>query len=350
MAVAEILNVIQTPPESKMHSRLLQWGRLLLALGILCFLIKRLTGLLAELEAESVSFQLFWLIASFGLLFGYRTLLVYPISTLYRSASQTEGSFRAIWTLFQLSQLGKYLPGKVGQFASIIILCRPLDISKTAAVVSTMQGLAFQCVLGFGMGVPFLARQEAKHFLHNGVASFRLTALHLIGLAVVLIALGSVFLIFIPIPRHLRLLCKGRFLKKMEFFQKGVRVIFSVTGTLRLLAVYLLLWGYFGIAFFVFVKSIHPIPFRHLLMLIGLYPLAWSIGFLSLVTPGGLGVREGFLSLLLTLCMPPATATLVALLSRVWVMSAEILLASIAWVFYCRQKRLNALNESSANP
>lgn len=60
---------------------------------------------------------------------------------------------------------------------------------------------------------------------------------------------------------------------------------------------------------------------------------------MSLVTPGGLGVREGVLSVLLTFCLPPATATLVALLSRVWAICVEIILASVAWGCYCRQKR-----------
>jgi len=189
------------------HRHLLRWGRLLLALGILCFLIKRLTGLLQELAAESVSFQPFWLIASFGMLLGYRTLLVSPWRTLYRSASQMQVSFQACWTLFQLSQTGKYLPGKVGQFVGIIAFCRRLGVSKTAAVVSTLQGVAFQCVLGLGIGMPVWLSPSTKHFWHNGIASFRLTALHLIGLAVVLIALGSVFLISLR---------KGRFLKKME--------------------------------------------------------------------------------------------------------------------------------------
>ena len=87
------------------------------------------------------------------------------------------------------------------------------------------------------------------------------------------------------------------FVKKMENFPKSVRALFSVSGALRLFAVYILLWVYFGIAFLLFVKSLTPaIQLRHLLMVIGIYPLAWSIGFLSVVTPGGLGVREGVLS------------------------------------------------------
>ena len=61
---------------------------------------------------------------------------------------------------------------------------------------------------------------------------------------------------------------------------------------------------------------------------------------MTLITPGGLGVREGILSLLLTSCLPPATATLVALLSRLWVICIEIILAGVAFGCYIRQKRI----------
>ena len=60
---------------------------------------------------------------------------------------------------------------------------------------------------------------------------------------------------------------------------------------------------------------------------------------MSFMTPGGLGIREGVLSLFLTPCLPTGTATLVALLSRVWVIITEIILAGIAWGYYSRQTR-----------
>lgn len=322
------------------RSFLLQSGRLFLALAILFFLIKQFVGLLDDLEVKSVSFQPFWLIASFGLLLGYRTLLVYPWQTLYCSASQREKSLQASWTLCQLAQLGKYLPGKVGQFMGLIALSRTLGLSQTEVVVSTLQALAIQCALGFCIGVPVMLSPSARHFLHNWGDIFRRNVLIFVGLAIVIVGLGCVFLISFS---------KGMFVKKMENFPKSVRALFSVSGALRLFAVYILLWVYFGIAFLLFVKSLTPaIQLRHLLMVIGIYPLAWSIGFLSVVTPGGLGVREGVLSVLLTLCLPPANATLIALLSRVWVMCAEIVLASIAGCLYYRRKRKNALNVGTA--
>ncbi len=102
--------------------------------------------------------------------------------------------------------------------------------------------------------------------------------------------------------------------------------------------IYLLVWISLGIAFFLFVKSIYPIHITQFPIIMSIFAFAWSIGFMTLITPGGLGVREGILSLLLTSCLPPATATLIALLSRIWVICIEIILAGVAFGCYMRQK------------
>ena len=60
---------------------------------------------------------------------------------------------------------------------------------------------------------------------------------------------------------------------------------------------------------------------------------------MSLITPSGLGVREGVLSMFLTACLPPVTATLVALLSRLWLLNLEVILAGIAWTCYRKRRR-----------
>ena len=64
------------------------------------------------------------------------------------------------------------------------------------------------------------------------------------------------------------------------------------------------------------------------------FAFAWIVGFLSFLTPGGLGIREGLLGLLLSNYMIPSQATNVALLCRLWMLSAEILLAGTAFLLH----------------
>ena len=303
-----------------MHSRPLQYGRLLIAFVIIFFLGKQLYNSLTELKVEASVFQPFWFIFSLILLLIYQALLVYPWRKLYASAAKNSASFLTIWTLFQLSQFGKYIPGKVGQFVGIIALCQILGLSKTAAIASTIQGLALQCLLGVGLGGTVLM----SPILRNKLYVLYLEIPLLMGLAFVV---GSIVILVL-------------FFKNTKIFQKYIPTLFFISGIGHILVTYFLFWIYFGIAFFLFIKSVHPLQYHQLFRLIGVYPLAWSIGFLSLVTPGGLGVRESILSVLLTLCLPPATVKLVALLSRLWMLSSELFVGGIALGLYYRQRHV----------
>ena len=319
MVYERIKKKIEVP--SSVFRNALRFGRYLLGFAILFFLFKHVSELFGELNVKSISFNPFWMLASCAILVVYRTARIFPWLILYRNTTSESVSALSSWILFQLSELGKYLPGKVGQFVGIAALCRSLKISRAEAIACTLLQLAFQCLLGCFIGMPVLLRPEAKEFWHN---SFRSIALFLgvIGISVIVFNL-----------------LRKRLSSQKVHFQKVIQAIFSFKKLFQLIAIYLFLWACIGIGFFLFVKSIYPIQITELPIISSIYPFAWSIGFMSFITPGGLGVREGILSLFLTTCLPPVTATLVALLSRVWVIITEIILAGIAWGYYATQTR-----------
>ena len=63
----------------------------------------------------------------------------------------------------------------------------------------------------------------------------------------------------------------------------------------------------------------------------GAYALAWTLGLATLVSPGGLGVREGVLAALLSGLLPGGMAVVAALASRLWLTGVELLCAAAAW-------------------
>ena len=311
-----------------MRPHLLRWGRLLIGPAILFFLIKYLFSLLTALEADVIVLQPFWFIASLTLLLLYFGGLGIPWFFLYRAGREKPGTFLLGWTFFQFSQLGRYLPGKVGHFVWMLSLSRGFGIEKTRAMLATCLQLTFQFGLGCVLGLPILSSPEVLLFLQSrlaGVEMFRKASLICIG--IVALFGGVVFLY------------RRRIRETLPTLIVQSRAIFSVAGVLWLLAVYLLLWGLLGVAFFLFIKSLTPVAISQLLVVTGIYAVAWSIGFLSVITPSGLGVREGVLSLLLTLVgFPSATATLVSLLSRLWTLGAQLVLAGIAFRLYWQQR------------
>ena len=69
--------------------------------------------------------------------------------------------------------------------------------------------------------------------------------------------------------------------------------------------------------------------------------LAWIVGFLAVFAPGGLGVRESVLVLLLEQVMPVGPAVVLTALGRLWWMAGEVglLVISTAAVTLSRRSR-----------
>ncbi len=60
------------------------------------------------------------------------------------------------------------------------------------------------------------------------------------------------------------------------------------------------------------------------------YPIAYTIGFLSLITPSGLGVREGALFVLLAPFLSSSMITVASLAMRGWSIAGELIMALIS--------------------
>lgn len=103
-----------------------------------------------------------------------------------------------------------------------------------------------------------------------------------------------------------------------------------------LLAGYGFSWLLHGGSIFLLAIALQPLPFTTFPAITGIFALAWIIGFLSFITPSGLGVREGALSYLLSSVMPLPQALALTLLSRVWLTAADLCCTTFA---FCWKKR-----------
>jgi hypothetical protein len=73
--------------------------------------------------------------------------------------------------------------------------------------------------------------------------------------------------------------------------------------------------------------------------LVAAYAIAYAIGFVSLITPSGLGVREGALYLLLAPLLGGGVVTIAAIAMRLWITLGELLAAGASLLFL-REKNL----------
>jgi hypothetical protein len=104
-------------------------------------------------------------------------------------------------------------------------------------------------------------------------------------------------------------------------------------STLRvalLLGYYLLFWTAFGGVFVLFINSVYPLTVQGALLAASGFALAFCLGFLVFVVPGGIGIRESALYLLLLPILPEPVCLLVAVGSRLWIMSGEVAALGLA--------------------
>lgn len=150
--------------------------------------------------------------------------------------------------------------------------------------------------------------------------------------------LSAVFLwVLFGLLMHPRILSILRFLPgKMgrEFLTislPDLKTIFS------LYIYYLVFWIFFGAIFVCFVSGIHPLDANQWLLVGSSIALGFFLGFILVIFPGGIGVRESALYVLLLPFMPAAATLLVSVGSRIWVMLGEVL--SLGIIMSLRKER-----------
>jgi len=196
------------------------------------------------------------------------------------------------------SQAARYTPGKVG-----LPLVRMLGADKlgtTSRIAGSSVFIEVLCFVATG-GVTGLLVLVASGNMLGQVTE----ALGNFGLLVLLSFVVVLALLLLVDRRHMP--------KKLSDLLQLDGAGPLVPKALPLIhAVYWLTWGAHG---YFTSRAIHA-PVDVSLGSMGFYVLAPVMGFLALVAPGGLGVREAVLSIALSSATSPAAALYAALLSR----------------------------------
>jgi uncharacterized membrane protein YbhN (UPF0104 family) len=226
---------------------------------------------------------------------------------LRRAAGTPVRAGARIWFL---SNLARYVPGNVWSFVGAVELARREGVARPV----TLAVMAYTQVLSVGVallaGLPVLLAEWA-----------RLGRPALLGAVAVAVVAGAAA----AFRRQLLALVRRR-LPGLA----GTDLVPS-PGTIALLVVgYAAYWAVTGLAFAALVASAHRLAPGDVPLVVAAFAAAYAVGFLSLLTPAGLGVREGVLVVALSPVLPAGPALVVALVSRVWMMVAELAGAGVA--------------------
>ena len=212
-----------------------------------------------------------------------------------------------IWTV---SNLGRYVPGKLWQIGAMGLMAQRANVSPVAATGSSILNVVVNLVAGFlivaVLGWPLLDLPQVA----GGKA---------LAIAFVVIATGFL----VALPRVLPPLARALGRMMGRDFDIGA---FPASAILLSLIGNLIAWVLYGAAFAVFAHGIIGTTQGPLTAYIAVYALSYLVGYIFLFSPAGLGFREASMIALLPAARlaDPTQALLLAVTSRLWLTALEV--------------------------
>ncbi len=219
-----------------------------------------------------------------------------------------------------LANLGRYIPGKVWQMFGMIYLAKKEGVTEEEAVTSFGLSQVFAIPSGLLSGLVFLSMYPGTLDQYSSIPY--LTA-GVIGVAAAVFLL-SLMVVFVPklMERALNRLFKlvRRRPVTLEMNKSLATVIYGG---------YFLAWSLYGFSFWLFLNGI-TVQDTPIFPMAGIFIIAYQIGYLFLLAPGGVGPREGAMAVLLAPFFGPGVPAAIAITSRLWLIIAEAVSALIA--------------------
>lgn len=245
------------------------------------------------------------LLLTLGVAFQYSIWHLMVVATTGRS------TLRATFCSHALMVWSKYVPGKIWSIIGRAgFLSRHTNSSLATLVGASTGAQVIMIVTGLACGLSFLA-------LAGGHEAFLLEMR--VGL-IVLSVIGATVVLIGYLYRYVS-----------DWKRSCSRLLLAVLTSVGAW----LSWGV-GLAHLLEAFALEGQYFRD----IGSFAMAASTGILAVVSPGGLGVREGALSMLLsTHGMAVGGAALAAILARIWFVFGELLLFLAGLVLWKGRKQ-----------
>lgn len=296
---------------------------LFLALALI-FIFFLLRSQWAELSRHTWRFSLPWLAASALFLLAAWALEI----QLWRTLLHVVGGHLPYWPavrIWFLSAIVRYVPGNIWQPLSMTLLCQRRGIAPAA----TLTSVAFYQILVLLAALP-IAAVYVTATGNWGLLTGALQAW------TPLLAAGALAPVAVLIVRPAILVeIVNWVLVKLKRTPLAATIARSTMLWVLLLA--LLDWMLWGLSFAALTFALEDYSAAEMLRLlphlIASYAIAYAVGFVSLITPSGLGVREGAFYLLLAPLLGGGFVTVSALAMRVWTTLGELLAAgaSLLW-------------------
>jgi uncharacterized membrane protein YbhN (UPF0104 family) len=298
--------------------RILKWTLFVL---VIVFVGKQGYELWNEDNLQHIEINFIWLVPALGvyLLGGL------PAVWFWRKLMRSFGgdvSFRDSLRAYYCSQLGKYIPGK----ATVLFIRAGMIKGRGLGVAAATITATCETLMMMGAGLAIAMTLSPIIGWPNWIRSIPFASI-VVPVGIVLCCLVALRVIAFILSNLVRTMISTKMLR----FKKELDIPAKEIGY-GLLA-FVITWILFGLSLGLTIRSISGdlIDFGDWPIWIGAVSAATSIGFIAIFAPGGLGVREGLLWMVLSLHIPEKQAMAAAVLLRLVWLVAEITAASVLY-------------------
>ena len=316
------------PPRHPLARVAVQGGLTVLVLGFLIFTV---VDQWHELQDKDVRFAGLWLIPAIGALLAFQASagLAWLLQLRMLGQSPRWVGSQAAWGK---SLLARYVPGGLLFVVTRVVLTEREGVPRRVSVVA----MAYETGLQFASAAAFAAWFLLAH-PDRSDAWLGWTAL-----AAVPISLACLHpRLFEPIANRL-LRAMGR---------RTVPALLSPPQLLGLFAYYAATWAVMGIGMFCIAKAIYPAAFSDWSVIASAQALAFCAAVITLVFPGGLGIRDGAFAWAMKSVVPDssfAVAAAVALTARIALTASEVVYAGVMTAAQRHRSRRDGTSDSGS--
>lgn len=230
--------------------------------------------------------------------------------------------YGAALRMWFLAALIRYIPGNVWQPLSLTLYCQRWGVRPEATIAS----------IALYQAVVLLAALPIALVYFGVTGNWGLLTGVLAGIAKWLLPLGMLPVLVILLRPQWLIGLMNWVLRRVG--RGAITAQLATPHLLRLLTLGIVDWFFWGASFATLALALGRPTTLHLgefvFHLVAVYPIAYAIGFLSLITPSGFGVREGTFYLLLTPLLAGGYVTAIALAMRLWNIFGEVVMALLS--------------------
>lgn len=243
----------------------------------------------------------------FGIVVGiiFFLLFFFLRSLLWKAVLNVEGYHPSVMEstyLLATSELRRYIPGSV-----LAIVGRVNSFNVYNIPAKTILKMVFyESVLFFLASIVISIPGVLFLFVHRQVDT-RI----IFGVAILLIVIFTIVTFFAK--------------------KRAIKLIIDSPKYIKAFLIMCTAWIFFGIGNYLILNSFYHLDPSNIVAITSFFILSWLVGYVIVITPMGLGIREGFLTYELAFFVPVGAAAALSVIARIAFVICEIVFVTFAY-------------------